>query len=136
MNFRNAAGAWRRQKKEKREALQNYQSLFEQKEKRSTDGSCSEGRSRRRREWCARKRMLKHPNIHFDEEPVKREFDRKKEADLALIKEREEQRRARIEELSSEKVCVPVYNANAAILYTTSVVSACCHPGLLCVWRP
>ena len=52
--------------------------------------------------------MLKHPNIHFDEEPVKREFDRKKEADLVLIKEREEQRRARIEMLSSEKVCVPV----------------------------
>ena len=106
MNFRNAAGAWRRQKKEKREALQNYQSLFEQKEKRSTDGSCSEGRSRRRREWRARKRMLKHPEKI--EEPVKREFDRKKEADLVLIKEREEQRRARIEMLSSEKVCVPV----------------------------
>ena len=50
--------------------------------------------------------MLKLPEKI--EEPVKREFDRKKEADLVLIKEREKQRRARIEMLSSEKVCVPV----------------------------
>ena len=107
LTFRQAAGAWRRQKKEKRESLQNYQSLFGQQresKKGSSDGSCSEGRSRRRREWRARKKV-KHPNKLPVQEPVKWEFDtRQKEAEMVIIREKEEQRMARIRELSSEKV--------------------------------
>ena len=101
---------WRRQK-EKKGPLEDLKGIFPQQLASIKKKSCGKGRSRRRKEWKARKRMSTNLNKLAGEVSAETANDfkekerqrRKREADIE-VKEREAQRRERLEELSCEKV--------------------------------
>ena len=112
-SFRPSLGAWRRrsrkQQREKKEALQTYKKML--REPYEEDLACfsgskqGEGRSRRRKNWNARKRQVVEAETLIGafvgevKEVKRRNWD-----DHYLRLEMEERRRCRIAQLSSEKV--------------------------------
>ena len=113
------AGAWRRQKREKREALEEYKTMMPDIVEEDCWGlnwawalsgsSSNEGRSRRRKNWIARKKLVKQGKEGNEEEAMKTknrekiEKERRKMKDLLKVKRREAERKLQIEELRSAK---------------------------------
>ena len=106
-----SARAWRRQKKaaakKKKEALQNYKKMMREPDKgdwasASTCHRTNEGRSRRRKEWVARKKSNEQER-ELETETIERDEIEKERTKVEekMSKSRQAQR---IEELSSAKV--------------------------------
>ena len=104
-----SARAWRRQKKaaakKKKEALQNYKKMMREPGKgdwasASTCHRTNEGRSRRRKEWVARKKSNEQER-ELETETIERDEIEKERTKVEMSKSRQAQR---IEELSSAKV--------------------------------
>ena len=111
---RSSVGARRRKKSEKREALSNYRKMMrepgEEDWAKTLSGSRkNEGRSRRRKEWIARKKSGDQKKVKDTESIVtfekgKIEKERKELEKKVLAQRMDSQRLQRIEELSSAKV--------------------------------
>ena len=102
-SFRPGVGAWRRQKREEREALDKYKRMMRKPDTRLvlSVGRMNEGRNRRRKAWIARKREEKKISTGESQVLNRRDWDT---ADNYLRLEMEQYRRQRITELSTEKV--------------------------------
>ena len=124
-SFRPSFGAWRRQKCDEREALKNYKKMMRDPGASAFSGSKKgEGRSRRRKNWVARKRQAVEAETLVRALPGEiKEVYRRDGGDNYLRLKREEARRLRVEKLSSEKVRKKTINIMTFLTFLSASVS-------------
>ena len=116
--FSYSVGAWRRQKRKEKKALNEYKKMMRDIDEDDwawtwasalSGSSGNEGRRRRRKNWIARKRMTEKEKEVMEAQVMKGkkrvaiEKERRKKEEAELVERREAQRILKIEELSSAK---------------------------------